>query len=207
MEKMTDFSDHISSLKKILISLEPVGPDGFEGLIGTALSKIADIPFRLAGSGLQFGVDGKSTYADDGISYECKRYTDSVPRAEIMSKIAELRGTDTDLWVICATSQINSQIADEISEFGEESAVSTLILDWSEIGLPPLAVALALASEKVRNFLRNHITPESLTKAKDALAAIEKESEFESHAERIRGILREPTLGMDTARQANTTGD
>ena len=200
-----DISDHISSLKEILISLKPNGPDGFEGLIGTALSKIADIPFRLAGSGLQFGVDGKSTYADDGISYECKRYKDSVPRAEIMSKIGELsRGTDTDLWVLCATSQINSQIADEISEFGEESAVSTLILDWSEIGLPPLAVALALASEKVRNFLRNHITPESLTKAKDALAAIEKESEFESHAERIRGILREPTLGMDTARQANT---
>ena len=200
-----DISDHISSLKEILISLDPNGPDGFEGLIGTALSKIAGIPFRLAGSGLQFGVDGKSTYADDGISYECKRYTDSVPRAEVMSKIGELyRGTDTDLWVICATSQINSQIADEISEFGEESAVSTLILDWSEIGLPPLAVALAMASEKVRNFLRNHITPESLTKAKDALEAIEKESEFESHAGRIRAILREPTLGMDTARQANT---
>ena len=205
METMTDISDHISSLKEILISLEPVGPDGFEGLIGTALSEIAGVPFRLAGSGLQFGVDGKSTYADDGISYECKRYKDSVPRREIMLKIGELsRGTDTDLWVLCATSQINSQIADEISEFGEESAVSTLILDWSEIGLPPLAVALVLASEKVRNFLRSHITPESLTKAKDALAAIEKESEFESHAERIRAILREPTLGMDTARQANT---
>ena len=85
-----DISDHISSLKEILISLKPNGPDGFEGLIGTALSKIADIPFRLAGSGLQFGVDGKSTYADDGISYECKRYKDSVPRAEIMSKIGEL---------------------------------------------------------------------------------------------------------------------
>ena len=202
-----DISDHISSLKEILISLDPDGPDGFEGLIGTALSKIAGIPFRLAGSGLQFGVDGKSTYADDGISYECKRYTGSVPRAEVMSKIGELSigGTDTDLWVLCATSQISSQIARDLSKFGKESAISTLILDWSEIGLPPLAVALALASDNVQNFLLNHIkAPESLTKAKDALEAIGKDSEFESHAERIRAILREPTLGIDTARQANT---
>ena len=39
--------------------------------------------------------------------------------AEIMSKIGELSigGTDTDLWVLCATSQIPSQIASgEISD-------------------------------------------------------------------------------------------
>ena len=69
MEIMTDISDHISSLKEILISLKPDGPDGFEGLIGTALSEIAGVPFRLAGSGSQFGVDGTSTYADDGICF------------------------------------------------------------------------------------------------------------------------------------------
>ena len=87
----------------------------------------------------------------------------------------------------------------------KESAISTLILDWSEIGLPPLAVVLAMASDNVQNFLLNHIkAPKSLTKAKDALAAIKKDSEFESHAERIHAILREPTLGMDTARKANT---
>ena len=202
-----DISDHISSLKEILIILKPNGPDGFEGLIGTALSEIAGVPFRLAGSGLQFGGDGKSTYADDGICFEGKRYDKNpVPRPEIMSKIGELSigGNDTDLWVLCATSQISSQIAEAVSEFSKESAISTLILDWSEIGLPPLAVALAMASEKVLNFLRNHITPESLTKARDVLVAVEKDSEFESHAERIQAILREPTHGIDTARQANT---
>ena len=62
-----------------------------------------------------------------------------------------------------------------------------------------------MASDNVQNFLLNHIkAPKSLTKAKDALAAIKKDSEFESHAERIHAILREPTLGMDTARKANT---
>ena len=127
--------------------------------MGTVLSEIADVPFRLAGSGLQFGVDGKSTYADDGICFECKRYKNQVHRAEIMSKIGELSigGIDVELWVLCATSQIHSQIADEVSEFGKNSAISTLILDWSKNDLPPLAVALVMASEKVRIFLRNHI--------------------------------------------------
>ncbi len=204
MEAMTDISDHRRSLKKILISLKPVGSNGFEGLIGIALSEIAGVPFRLASSGLQFGGDGTS---DNGICFEGKRYDKNpVPRREIMSKIGELSigDTDTDLWVLCATSDIRGQNAKAVSKFGKESAISTLILDWSENDLPLLAVALALASEKVRNFLRNHTTPESLTKAKDALAAIEKDSAFESRAERIRAILRDPTLGMDTARQANT---
>ena len=205
METMTDISDYISSLKEILISLEPVGPDGFEGLIGTALSEIAGVPFRLAGSGLQFGGDGKS---DNGICFEGKRYDKNpVPRQEIMSKIGELSigDTDIDLWVLCATSHIRSQNADAVSKFGKESAISTLILDWSENDLPPLAIALALASEKVRKFLHNHIqASESRTKVDNALAAVEKDSAFESRAEKIRAILCEPTLGMDTARQANT---
>ena len=148
MEAMTGISDHIRSLKEILISLDPNGPNGFEGLIRTVLSEIAGVPFRLAGSGLQFGVDGKSTYADDGISFECKRYIDPVPREKIMSKVGELfiGDSETDLWVLWATSQINSQIADAVSIFGEKSAISTLILDWSEDDLSPLATALTMAS-------------------------------------------------------------
>lgn len=206
METRTDILAYIDNLKKILTDLRATGDDGFEGLIGTALSEIAGVPFRLAGSGLQFGVDGRSTYADDGISFECKRYKDQVPREKIMSKLGELsiRGSDIDLWVLCATSQIDSQLADDVHQFGTGHEISTLILDWSGSGLPPLAVALAMASEKVQDFLCNHITsPESLTKAEDALAAIKKEPAFEDHTKKIRAVLCEPTLGMATARQAN----
>ena len=206
METRTDISAYIDDLKKILTDLRATGDDGFEGLMGTVLSEIAGVPFRLAGSGLQFGVDGKSTYADDGISFECKRYKGRVRRTEIMSKIGELSigGIDIDLWVLCATSQIHSQIANEVSKFGKNSAISTLILDWSKNDLPPLAVALVMASAKVRIFLRNHIkAPESLTKVEDALAAVENDPSFNGHAKRIRAILREPTLGMATAWQAN----
>ena len=204
METMTDFSDHISSLKEMLISLEPVGPDGFEGLIGTALSEIAGVPFRLAGSGLQFGGDGKS---DNGICFEGKRYVGQVRSDAVMSKLGELsaRDNDIDLWVLCATSQINSQLADRVHKSGENLRISILILDWSEDDLSPLAVVLTMASAKVQNFLHNHIrAPELVEKAAAAFVAIENDSNFEGHAKRIRAILREPTLGMDTARQANT---
>ena len=202
METRTDILAYIGDLKKILTDLHATGADGFEGLIGTALGEIAGVPFRLAGSGLQFGVDGRSTYADDGICFECKRYKGQVPRERIVSKLGELsiRGSEIDLWVLCATSQIDSQLADDVHQFGERYEISTLILDWSGSGLPPLAVALAMASEKVQDFLRNH---KSLTKAEDALAAMKKDQAFEGHAKKICAVLREPTLGMATARQAN----
>ena len=90
METRTDISAYIDDLKKILTDLRDTGDDGFEGLIGTVLSEIAGVPFRLAGSGMQFGVDGKSTYADDGISFECKRRGYKKCLEVIMSKIGDL---------------------------------------------------------------------------------------------------------------------
>ena len=61
-----------------------------------------------------------------------------------------------------------------------------------------------MASVKVQNFLRDHIdAPESLTKVEEALAAVENDPSFNDHAEKIRAILRDPTLGMATARQTN----
>ena len=206
METRTDISAYIDDLKRILTDLSDTGDDGFEGLIGSVLSEIASVPFRLAGSGLQFGVDGKSTYADDGISFECKRYVGDIRNESVTAKIGDLfvEGSDIDLWVLCATSQINSQLADKVHKFGAKSATSTLILDWSKNGLPPLAVALAMASAKVQTFFRGHIkASESITKAENALAAVEKDPAFKSHAERIRAILCNPTLGMATARQTN----
>ena len=206
METRTDISAYTDDLKKILTDLCATGDDGFEGLVRTALSEIAGIPFRPAGSGPQSGVDGKSTYADDGISFECKRYVGDIRNESVTSKIGDLfvEGSDIDLWVLCATSQIKSQLADKVHKFSTRSAISTLILDWSGIGLPPLAVALAMASAKVQDFLRNHIeAPESLAKAKDALTVVENDPAFKGHAEKIRAILSEPTLGMATARQAN----
>ena len=206
MEMTTDLSDHLSNLKAVLTDLDATGQEGFEGLIGTALSEIAGVPFRLARSGSQFGVDGKSAHDSAGISFECKRYAGQVRTPDIMSKIGELSigETDIDLWVLCATSSLSSQIADNVSKFSERSSISTVILDWTDNGLPPLAVALAMASEKVGDFLRKCGVPvESTVKAMAALGTVQNDPAFERQADRIRETLRDPTLGMDVARQAN----
>ena len=106
-----------------------------------------------------------------------------------MSKIGDLsvRDADLDLWVLCATSEIKSQIADKVSTFGKRSSISTLILDWSASGLPPLAVALAAASGKTRDFLRERNGPEgSVVRVEAALQAVENDPAFELQAARIR---------------------
>ena len=202
----TDISDHLRCLRNALTRLEATGPEGFEGLIGTALSEIADVPFRLACSGFQFGVDGRSAHARGGIGFECKRYTGQVRRSDIMSKLGDLsvRDANLDLWVLCATSPINSQITDDVSRFGKHSSISTLILDWTDNGLPPLAVALAAASGKTRDFLRERNGPEgSAARVEAALRAVENDPVFELQADRIREYLHDPTLGIDVARRAN----
>ncbi len=61
------------------------------------------------------------------------------PGTEVLSKIAELSINDieTDIWVLGATSQIRSQLADDARALGVKNGVVVLILDWSETDLPP----------------------------------------------------------------------
>lgn len=204
MKTETNISDNISGLKEILTSLPESGHDGFEGLIRITLSEITGVHFRLAGSGLQFGVDGKS---EEGIAFECKRYVGPVKPDAVMSKIGELlaRDNDIDLWVLCATSPINSQLADRVRKSGEILGISILIFDWSEDDLSPLAVALTMAHGKVEKFLSSRINKsDSVEKCIAAFAAIENDSAFESRVEGIRTQLQESILGTATARKANT---
>jgi len=64
----------IASLRDMLLNLPATGADGFEGLLAAVLAEISGVPFRLSGSGSQFGMDGKSAYEDDAICFEAKRY-------------------------------------------------------------------------------------------------------------------------------------
>lgn len=200
-------SQHIEDLKAALLSLPATGHSGFEGLIGATLREITGVPFRLAGSGSQFGVDGKSTYEEDAICFEGKRYDGTIPRNEVLSKIAELPLTNnnTDFWVLGATSQIASQLADDVRRRGAKDGIVALILDWSETDLPPLAVALAMGETRVQEFLKNNIKDKkALEKAIAAIKAVRSSKDFAHHADRIRALCNEPTVGLSLAQSANT---
>jgi hypothetical protein len=198
---------HVEHLKSALLSLRATGEKGFEGLIGATLREISGVPFRLAVSGSQFGVDGKSAYEGDAICFEGKRYDGTVPKNEVLSKIAELSitNTKTDIWVLGATSQIGSQLADNARGLGVKNGIVILILDWSETDLPPFAVALAMGGKRVQEFLKSNISDDkTLRKAVEALEAVRNSQDFATHADRIRAQCNEPTVGWSLAQRANT---
>lgn len=200
-------SQHIENLKFALLCLPATGQKGFEGLIGVTLREISGVPFRLAGGGSQFGVDGKPTYEEDAICFEGKRYADKIPPTEVFSKIAELsiKDSETDIWVLGATSQIGSQLADSARQLGSKNGIFVLILDWSETDVPPLAVALAMGGTRVQEFLKSNISnDEVLGKAVAALEAVRNSKDFTPHADRIVAQCNEPGVGWALAQRANT---
>ena len=114
------FRKHIEDLRAALLKLSPTGDEGFEGLIAATLTEITGVPFRLAGGGSQFGVDAKPAYESDSVCFEGKRYGGQIPRNEVLSKIAELSirdDGDVDLWVLGATSQVRSQLVDDVLRY------------------------------------------------------------------------------------------
>ncbi|NQU63127.1 MAG: hypothetical protein HQ517_02425 [SAR324 cluster bacterium] len=198
---------HVEHLKSALLSLPATGEKGFEGLIGATLHEISGVSFRLASSGLQFGIDGKPTYEGNAICFEGKRYKDSVPRSEVLSKIAELSiyNTETDIWVLGATSKINSQLADAARKLGAKAGIFVLILDWSAIDLPPFAVSLAMGGTRVQEFLANNISDDkTFQEAIAALEAIRNSQDFALHSDRIRTQCNGSSVGWTLAQRANT---
>lgn len=198
----------IADLRAMLLKLPATGVGGFEGLLAAVLAEISGVPFRLSGSGSQFGMDGKSVYEDDAICFEAKRYDRKIPRNEVIAKIAELTvegGSDIDLWVLGATTSVSTQLADNVLEIGERNGISTLVLDWSRADLPALAVALAMATEATAEFIRRNAGDEyrAHANALASLKAVEDDERFARHAARIRGLLREPTIGTSLAVRNN----
>ena len=201
------FSRQLEKLRLTLCKLAPTGASGFEGLVAVALTDITGIPFRLAGSGSQYGVDGKPVHESDSICFEAKRYDGKIPRNEILSKIAELSISDrgnTDLWVLGATSSVNSQLAHDVRKLGEEKGISVFILDWTDIGIPQLAVVLAMSETETASFLERHLSDKALTdSARASLKAIRDMDTFAGYEAQIRSALQDPSLGIGIAKLAN----
>jgi len=200
-------SQHLKNLKSTLLALSPTGEKGFEGLIGTVLGEIAKAPFRLAGSGSQFGIDGKTTYAGDAICFEGKRYDGKISRKEITSKIAEVSVGDPEieLWVLGATSSVTTQNSDLAQKIGAKFGIEVLILDLNESALSPLAAALAMGGVQTMAFLKNNISdPKLLPKVLAAFKEIKSAPNFQIHADRIKAQCVGAKMGNTLAKRANT---
>ena len=149
----------IDKLKTSLNELKATGKNGFEGLIAVTLEAITGLPFRLASSGYQRGVDGKSTF-EGAVVFEAKLYTNDLPRADVLSKIPDfVRHNDyADLvWVLGATCTVPSQLADDLRADAEKEGITALILDWVPSDFPRLSVAMAMGGDNVDDFLKTNL--------------------------------------------------
>ena len=197
---------HIENLSAALSGLNPTGEKGFEGLISVALEAITGIPFRLANSGYQRGVDGKAAF-EGAVAFEGKLYKDDLPRKDVLSKIPDLvrHNNHADLvWVLGATCVVPAQLADDLRADGAKEGVSVLILDWVPSNFPRLAVALAVGGDKVDDYLKANLEPaDASKKAAAALAAIRADKAFLRCEQAIREKLDAPGVATAMAEKAN----
>ena len=182
-----EYKAQLDRLKQILLDLRPSGEGGFEGVFAEALSRVSGVPFRLAKSGTQFGIDGAAAYAEDAICFECKRYDKSPPASEVVIKIEDLRRHKDEadlLWVLACTTSVDTQLDHRLREKDARDGIEVLILDWT--GDPPL---LAVVFAKARSPVIDKIVAlsEGVTKneLEEVFGAIREQEGFETQADRI----------------------
>lgn len=84
----SELTNQLDALKTALLTLDPTGEMGFEGLLARILSEITGQDFRLASSGLQLGLDGETLSGLNHISFECKLYTSKLN--DVLAKITSI---------------------------------------------------------------------------------------------------------------------
>ncbi|MFT6585315.1 MAG: hypothetical protein ACJAUY_001626 [Cognaticolwellia sp.] len=203
----SQLKSHLENLRTVLLSLPHSGSSGFEGLMGFTLSSITGIPFRLAGSGSQFGLDGKASFQSDPICFECKRYDKSPQREGLLAKITDLSISEhqIDIWVLASTASIKTQIIDDVRKAGDKSGLFVFVLDWSDSSLPILAASLANAGKVAEDFILHNATcpSEQLSKVAPALNAIKQSSQLTTHISKIKSELDVAHVSYSSAQKEN----
>ncbi|PKQ07117.1 MAG: hypothetical protein CVT72_04380, partial [Alphaproteobacteria bacterium HGW-Alphaproteobacteria-11] len=195
----------IDELRDIVRKLDATGDEGFEGLLAVVLTDVTKTSFSLAKSGSQRGKDGQSTFDPGTISFEGKRYDETVPKNEVLSKIAEIAADDkghTDLWILGSTGTIRTQDIEAITALGERLAIGTLILDWSATGLTGLGTLLAMAPDRSATFIADKTkVPEA--EILNGLSAIRAHAQFNDRVREIATAIEQPSIAPAYALKKN----
>lgn len=211
-ESVCRYSKSLEIIRTGILSLKAAGADGFEGLLRIVLTNLTGIPFRLAASGLQGGMDGDAALPLDSICFEAKRYSGDIPRNEVLTKIADLARDNNAadrLWILGATTEVSSQIARDTKEDGDRNAISTFILDWTSAPLPLLAIAVVAAGDPaidfiVKNYLEKTYQPKLTdSELKSSFQTISNHPEFENRLQKLKSNLNVSKLALQRAIELN----
>lgn len=209
---MSSIEQQLKVMKIGLLSLKSAGADGFEGLLRTVLTRLTGIPFRLACSGLQGGKDGEAASQSDPVCFEAKLYSGKIDRKDVLVKIADLARIEKAadrLWVLGATIEISTQLAEQVEEDGNKQAISTFVLDWTVAPLPLLAVAVVAAGDAAIDFIianRDEKTEQKELRRDELVAVFDSVAghpEFENLLQRIQANLVVSKLAFKKAVDLN----
>ena len=192
-----------SALREIIRRWKPAGADGFEGLVAQALAAFTGYTFRLARSGAQFGRDAATPKAPFSIAMEAKRYSDSVPLQELVGK-ATLAAFDlaegVDVWVLASTVEVSEPTQRSLGDILDREGISLVTLDWTEAGLPPLAVLLAAVRAEVLAWAVSVLDAAALADFTAGLDDVAADPAFDDHLAELRTQLSPALLGLDAFR-------
>jgi len=193
-------------LREQLLQLPASGPDGFEGLVATALADLTGLTFRLAKSGLQFGRDASTPRGRFAIAMEAKRYSEPLSLENVAGKIwiaSHELASDVDLWALCATSEVGDGVLAKLEQMLEEHGISLLMLDWTAAPLPRLAVLLAAAKVKVEQWCTKHFSVQDVSKIANILTTVEADSAFSSARDQLKQDASAEFSGLAALAEAN----
>lgn len=197
----------MDELREALLSLDPDGEDGLEGLVAHALSSLIGRQFRVAASGRQHGRDGATNAAAFDVFFEAKLYSGKPPsseslQAKLFSAIKDHQ-PNLDLWILACTAPIGENAEKDIVAAGNQFGVTVLVLDWSQHPLPPLAVLLATATDAVLEWMAQHSATTISSVMQAGLATVRSHSSYNSILAEIVHCLSPAMAGWGMARARN----
>lgn len=171
-----------------------------------ALASVTGYTFRLARSGSQFGRDASMPNAPFAIAMEAKRYTNPVSLAELAGKstLAAFDLADNiDVWALAATVEVGDVQQRYIEEILERAGITLLTLDWTDAGLPPLGVLLALATPDLLVWSSTRLSVADQIVLADGLADLAADPAFVDHSAELLAQLSPALVGLDAFRSRN----
>ncbi len=141
-----------NKLVEILRLINATGPNGFEGLIAALLEALTGRHFNLATSGSQEGRDMSSRQPHANvITIECKRYGQTeLNERELLGEIvqAEQAIVDLDAWILVASRDVSSQLAEILHRTLAERGIEFYFLSSGD-GQPSSLEALCAYSPEI----------------------------------------------------------
>jgi hypothetical protein len=206
-EAFTDLNFSLCFLRSALLTCIPAGPDGFEGLVATALASETGLAFRLASSGSQFGRDARSDRGSFSIAIEAKRYDGKLRLGDLAGKVFQAGFSlqnEVDLWVLGTTSEMSENVLLRLGQMLDDYGISLLALDWGLAPMPSLAVLIAGAFEETLKWFRRHRPDLDLLQLETALRSIRSNQAFPRQSQQLKEKLNVAEIGLDSLRARNS---